>query len=176
MLQGDRPYWWVTEQGYNISLVQTRLSCETGPGVPSGHSQAAGVIVFCLVDCSLSSFSWCRARGCRPGLWLLFLVSQLMMWTSRIYISAHFPHQCLLGFIVSLVVVRKFYSRGSWIQCKTFPLILFSLFLIGSSLAVYVLLLRLGINPDWSISLAKRHCNNPDWIHIDTTPFYAMMR
>ena len=175
LLQGDRPYWWVPERGHNISLLQTRLSCETGPGVPSGHSQAAAVIVFCLVDCCVSS-SWCRSRASRTVLWLLFLASQILMWTSRIYISAHFPHQCLLGFIVSLLVVRKFYSRGSWIQKKTFPLILFSLFLLSSSLGLYVVLLRLGHNPDWSISLAKKHCNNPDWIHIDTTPFYAMMR
>ena len=175
LLHGDRPYWWVSEQGSNISLVQTNLSCETGPGVPSGHSQAATVIVFCLVDCCLSS-SWCRTRGCRPLLWLLFLAAQMMMWTSRIYISAHFPHQCLLGFMVSLLVVRKFYSRGSWIQRRTFPLLVFSLFLLASSLTVYQLLLTLGHNPDWSISLARKHCNNPDWIHLDTTPFYAMMR
>ena len=176
LLQGDRPYWWVPERGLNISLVQSPLSCETGPGVPSGHSQAAAVIVFCLVDCGLGVSAICRARWSRPLLWLLFLAAQLLMWTSRIFISAHFPHQCLLGFIVSLLVVRKFYSRGSWIQRRTVPLVLFSLFLLGSSLSLYLLLLRLGLSPDWTISLAKKHCRNPDWIYIDTTPFYAMMR
>ena len=176
MLQGDRPYWWVPEHGHNLSLVQTPLSCETGPGVPSGHSQAAAVIAFCLLDSGLGLSALSRVRGCRPLLWLLFLAAQLLMWTSRLYISAHFPHQCLLGFMVSLLVVRRFYSRGSWIQSKTFPLILSSLFLLGSSLGLYLLLLRLGHSPDWTISLAKKHCNNPDWIYIDTTPFYAMMR
>ena len=27
-----------------------------------------------------------------------------------------------------------------------------------------------------SIQLARKHCDNPSWIYIDTTPFYAMVR
>merc|ERR1711936_809315 len=110
------------------TLVQTKLTCETGPGVPSGHSQATAVIWFCLVD----TVTGCLGRGKVLG-WLIFLSMQMSMFLSRIYIAAHFPHQCLLGFLV-------------------------------------------GLDPNWSISLAKKHCLKSEWIYVDTTPFYAMMR
>ena len=172
LLHGERPYWWVAERGLNVTLVQTDLSCETGPGLPSGHSQAAAVIAFCLVD-TVTNMS---RPALRPLLWTVFLASQVLMWTSRLYISAHFPHQCLLGFIVGLIIVKKFYIRGSWIQRRTSSLIFFSLFLISSSLGVYQTLIRLGHDPNWSLALAERHCRNSNWIWIDTTPFYSMMR
>ncbi|VUZ57265.1 unnamed protein product [Hymenolepis diminuta] len=38
LLDDDRPYWWVhtSEKAY-IKLKQFPLTCETGPGSPSGH-------------------------------------------------------------------------------------------------------------------------------------------
>ena len=101
MLQGERPYWWVKEHSTNISLIQTPLTCETGPGVPSGHSQAAATIMFCLLD----SISGHMTRG-TCLLYIIFVISQVLMWSSRLYISAHFPHQCLLGCAVGLLVIR----------------------------------------------------------------------
>ena len=77
------------------------ITVSLGPGVPSGHSQAAAVILWCLTDV---------LRSARPslslGLWTVFTAGQVLMWTSRLYISAHFPHQCLMGFIVGLLAVR----------------------------------------------------------------------
>merc|ERR1711893_540498 len=106
LLHGQRPYWWVKENkaAADISLQQTQLTCETGPGVPSGHSQAAAVIWFCLADAispTLGRFSWV--------VWLIFFGMQILMGLSRVFIAAHFPHQCILGFIVGLVIVKKFY-------------------------------------------------------------------
>ena len=36
----------------------------------------------------------------------LNIFDQGLMWTSRLYISAHFPHQCLMGCVVGLTAVR----------------------------------------------------------------------
>jgi len=171
VLHGERPYWWVVEQHTNISLVQTSLTCETGPGVPSGHSQATAVVWFCLIDAVTS----CLGRGKVLG-WMVFFIMQVAMFMSRIYIAAHFPHQCFLGFFVGLIIVKKVYLKAGWVQCKTVPLVLMSVFLISSALGVYILLLKFGMDPNWSIVLARKNCLKPEWIYVDTTPFYAMMR
>ena len=56
LLHGERPYWWVAERDLNLTLLQTPLSCETGPGLPSGHSQATALISFCLADSLSTAF------------------------------------------------------------------------------------------------------------------------
>ena len=44
MLHGHRPYWWVQMNNLkSYSLIQTPITCETGPGNPSGH------IMMCMV-------------------------------------------------------------------------------------------------------------------------------
>ncbi|XP_015777315.1 PREDICTED: glucose-6-phosphatase 2-like [Acropora digitifera] len=50
ILQGERPYWWVHESSkwMNVTLKQYELTCETGPGSPSGHAMVTSA-VFCLV-------------------------------------------------------------------------------------------------------------------------------
>lgn len=47
----DRPYWWVHE--FNDlgapDLGQTPLTCETGPGSPSGHVMGFAALLFAVV-------------------------------------------------------------------------------------------------------------------------------
>ena len=76
--------------------------------MPSGHSQAAAVIAYCVLDVlrqTAGARSLLRMRGLL--LWAGFVAAQAAMWTSRLYISAHFPHQCVLGCLVGLLVVRS---------------------------------------------------------------------
>ena len=167
VFRGERPYWWVAEQGRNISLQQTALTCETGPGFPSGHQQATAVVWLCLLDAVQA--------GPRLGR-LVFTAVQLAMFLSRVFIAAHFPHQCLAGLLAGTALVGRFYRRGPWLQYRTLPLLLISTGLVCSALATFYLLTALGLDPNWSIQLAKRHCQNPDWIYVDTTPFYTMIR
>lgn len=51
-----------------------------------------------------------------------------------------------------------------------------SLFLFLFTLGFYLLLGLLDIDLLWSVPIAKKWCANPDWIHIDTTPFAGLMR
>jgi len=171
LLHGERPYWWVEVHAVEVDLVQTRLTCETGPGTPSGHSQASSVVWFALVDTAISIFPTIKVPA-----WCLFLIMQLLMFLSRTFIAAHFPHQCILGFFTGLLIVRCLYKSPTWLKCSRSQLVMASLFLITSSLAVFSLLLWAGFDPNWSIQLARKHCDNPSWIYIDTTPFYAMVR
>jgi len=174
LLHGQRPYWWVKENraAADISLLQTPLTCETGPGVPSGHSQAAALIVYCLLDILAPR----RSKVSSLILFLVFMLMQSSMWISRLYISAHFPHQCLLGCVVGVAAARKYYLHGSWMQWRKVSLVVGSIMLFVTSMSVYLGLSWTGHDANWSIQLAQKHCQNPDWIYIDTTPFYGMMR
>jgi len=129
------------------------------------------VIWVCLADTlaslhpSLALPAWCTA-----------IIMQGLMVISRIYIGAHFPHQCLLGLGLGVLLVRPLYYSHSWTLYSRTQLVLVSLFLIFSSLGVYSLLLYTGLDPNWSITLARKHCQDPSWIYVDTTPFYALVR
>lgn len=49
LLMEDRPFWWVQEEDGRPFLKQTRLTCETGPGSPSGHCTGATVMCYVIV-------------------------------------------------------------------------------------------------------------------------------
>jgi glucose-6-phosphatase len=60
-MHGDRPYWWVHnwEMAHNASIdgsvalpeiAQFRSTCETGPGMPSGHSMAMSAAWFVVIQ------------------------------------------------------------------------------------------------------------------------------
>ena len=62
VLMSDRPYWWVHETDvYNRTgipvpvIKQFPLTCETGPGSPSGHAMATASVWFILIH---SFFLW----------------------------------------------------------------------------------------------------------------------
>ena len=51
-----------------------------------------------------------------------------------------------------------------------------NVFLFLFALGFYLLLRLLDIDLLWSVPIAKKWCTNPDWIHIDTTPFASLVR
>ena len=61
-------------------------------------------------------------------------------------------------------------------QWRKVSLVVGSIMLFVTSMSVYLGLSWTGHDANWSIQLAQKHCQNPDWIYIDTTPFYGMMR
>lgn len=52
-LFGERPFWWIHESGFAsrqpLTLRQFPVSCETGPGSPSGHCMITGAALWPLV-------------------------------------------------------------------------------------------------------------------------------
>ncbi|CAM2108735.1 unnamed protein product [Caretta caretta] len=51
-----------------------------------------------------------------------------------------------------------------------------TLFLFSFALGFYVLLKALGVDLLWTLEKAKRWCDRPEWVHIDTTPFAGLLR
>ncbi|GLH13687.1 uncharacterized protein GBIM_18211 [Gryllus bimaculatus] len=109
LLMEDRPYWWVREvelTGLRTpTLRQTPLTCETGPGSPSGHVMGATAVMYVLRE-----------------------------WIEHYYII---PHEDLSAY---------------WFQRA------------------------LGIDPQWSVRLAFKWCEHAEYLHVDTTPLYSLVR
>lgn len=51
-----------------------------------------------------------------------------------------------------------------------------NVFLFSFAICFYLLLESINIDPFWSVTKAKKWCANPDWIHLDTTPFAGLVR
>lgn len=51
-----------------------------------------------------------------------------------------------------------------------------SVFLLSFAVFFYLLLKLLDFDPLWSVVKAKKWCANPEWVHLDTTPFAGLWR
>ena len=65
LLRGDRPYWYIHEsanftKARGTYLTQTPVTCEAGPGSPSGHVMA-NVILF-VVICDVADTYFIKSR------------------------------------------------------------------------------------------------------------------
>lgn len=48
--------------------------------------------------------------------------------------------------------------------------------LLASAFSMYGLLKAIGVDPMWSVDRAIKWCAKPEYVHLDTTPFFSMMR
>uniref|UniRef100_A0A452H6N1 Glucose-6-phosphatase n=1 Tax=Gopherus agassizii TaxID=38772 RepID=A0A452H6N1_9SAUR len=184
ILFGQRPYWWVHETNYygNAStpvIQQFPLTCETGPGSPSGHTMGSAGVYYVMVTallpsvpCGLRAFSWCL----RGLLWLVFWAVQVCVCLSRVFLAAHFPHQVIAGVISGMVVAEAFDHIPSIYNASLRRYLGTTLFLFSFALGFYLLLKALGVDLLWTLEKAKRWCDRPEWIHIETTPFAGLLR
>lgn len=79
---------------------------------------------------------------------------------SRVYILAHFPHQCFLALLIGLASFEAAFStRLKWNLWSTGRLVFVSLLLVGSALSVFAKIedfLMFDVN--WSLTLAAKFC------------------
>lgn len=178
-LHDDRPYWWVdeNEQYAKAPLLQFSLTCEIGPGSPSGHAMVTGAVLCCVL------YYFIRKARTRLQIFLvtvlsvnIFFAVMLLIGVSRVYIATHFPHQVVLGvvigFVIGVLVIRSSSPRNDTLHHHVFA----GTFLITSAAIIYYLLTLCGVDPLWSIEKAKRSCVKPEYVHIRTSVFTAILR
>ena len=51
-----------------------------------------------------------------------------------------------------------------------------SVFLLFGGIAIYYGMIIAGLDPEFSVALATKYCQERSWVHPDTTPFYSLMR
>ncbi|XP_004707560.1 glucose-6-phosphatase 3 [Echinops telfairi] len=180
ILFGDRPFWWVHESGY-YSQAPARVhqfpsSCETGPGSPSGHCMITGAALWPMMMAISSQLvtrtrnRWVRVMPC-----LAYCTFLLAIGLSRVFILAHFPHQVLAGLVAGAVLGWLMTPRVPMERELSFYGLTSLALLLGASL-IYWSLLTLGLDLSWSINLASKWCERPEWVHVDSRPFAALSR
>lgn len=201
LLHGERPYWWI-EDSSNLRYLKgsvithsphssqrhlhhTPRTCETGPGNPSVHAMINLVLWLIVADALTSSkfvdnyLNEATRTFVKRMTWNAFYLMQALVFVSRTYISAHFPHQVILGLIFGNLVLEIAYRNHKWLKWSTIRSIFTALGLLVSALAVHMLIDKLmaksgGAN--WSVAKAEKWCKKSDWIYVDTTPHYTLVR
>jgi len=54
--------------------------------------------------------------------------------------------------------------------------VIYSCILLLAGVAIFYALLLFGMDPFWSFYLAERWCSQPDWISLDTSLLFALIR
>lgn len=163
-------------------LRQFPVTCELGAGSPSGHAMVTGTVWYVLIDAFLKS-QW-KPQGIRlPGgltssiiSWTLYTIMLISVSLSRVYLACHFPHQCVCGALLGILV--------GWFVCEHIPVdklskthfCIATVIMFTSALGTYAVLGSMGFDPLWSVHKGTRWCVKPEYIHLDTSPFSSMMR
>lgn len=181
ILHGERPYWWIHETPVysNTTLPdvqQFKVTCETGPGSPSGHAMVTASVWYILIEALLKrQSSESKGNIFSKIAWAIYTIILAAVSLSRIYIAAHFPHQCVLGGIIG-VAVAILVSNLNTDHMSRRAYIMGSLGLFLSAMTTYAALRMFGMNPMWSVDRALKWCAKREYVHLDTTPFFSMMR
>ncbi|XP_075702223.1 glucose-6-phosphatase catalytic subunit 1-like [Rhinoderma darwinii] len=184
ILFGQRPYWWVHETSYygNASppgIMQFPVTCETGPGSPSGHAMGSSSVYFVMTCAALSLLQnhiSLKSRCQRWALWAFFWAVQVNVCLSRVFVAAHFPHQVIAGVISGIVVAKAFNHLQIIYSINLKKYIYTTLFLFSFALGFYLLLKAFDVDLLWTLDKASHWCSKPEWIHIDSTPFAGLIR
>ncbi|XP_064618030.1 glucose-6-phosphatase 2-like [Liolophura sinensis] len=181
ILHGERPYWWGHEagmcQGNDKPCNQFYITCETGPGSPSGHCMVT-ISVFCVMVSALL-FHIFKNKSHRTiagiTLWTAFGILTSAINISRCFIFAHFPHQVLLGTVVGILTAMCFdHISMSSLSLRHYLTIAVGMLLVAAM--TYMLLIQMGLDPHWSISKAKKWCAHEEWVHLTTTLFFSVAK
>lgn len=170
------------------NLRQFPVTCELGAGSPSGHSMVTATVWYVMIDAYLKGQLrfWSAPKGASEATgsnrvlasisWTLYTLMLISVSLSRVYLACHFPHQCLGGALLGLLI--------AWFVCERLPIerlerthfCLATVGMFASALGTYAILGSMGFNPLWSVEKATRWCVKKEYIHLDTTPFFSMMR
>ena len=112
-------------------------------------------------------------------IWSVLLVILSLISLSRVFIATHFPHQVILGTVIGLFValtVRRNSSELFKFSHSVLHCAICSIVLVVTTFASHFILSVLIYDPSISVAKAQKWCFNPSYVHLDTTPFYALVR
>lgn len=181
------------------ALKQFPVTCELGAGSPSGHAMVTATVWYILIDAYLrgeinffnpnpapkaQNQQQQQRRPVELNLgdkvakltWSMYTIILLLVSLSRVYLACHFPHQCLCGAILGVVVAKLVIERLPMKMMTRRHYALATVGMFVSVMSIYALLKSMGVNPLWSVDKAMRWCVKKEYIHLDTSPFLSMMR
>ncbi|NXM66057.1 G6PC3 phosphatase, partial [Serilophus lunatus] len=150
-LFGERPYWWIHESVFPFpqELRQFSVTCETGPGSPSGHCMIPAAALWPLViELTAQMFINTQRWVLRMIPFLAYTLFLVAMGLSRIFVLAHFPHQVVTGVLAGTALGWGLqHCPPNFYKPRFFVVVAVALLL--STLALHSLATAVGINLDW---------------------------
>ncbi|CAG5119362.1 unnamed protein product [Candidula unifasciata] len=179
LLHGERPYWWVHESGVDSSesllqVQQYEITCETGPGSPSGHAMITGAVWYIMISDFLY-YKKVTSLSTKVLCWSCYFLVMSAIAVSRLFIATHFPHQVVAG-ILSGIVLGKIFNSLSTTSLKFSHHAAVCIGLTVLTAVTYLLVRYLGSDPMWSVAKAVKWCARREWVHLDTSVFYSLIR
>ena len=154
------------------------------PGSPSGHSMVTAAVFFIIFTNLKQSIQRCNSikRYERLNIlitllcWLAFTFLLILVSFSRVFIATHFPHQVVLGALCGVGMAHCLKSSKLSRETRLLYCLALSVGLFGSTVLLHKLLSMAIYDPSVTIQKAQKWCVNPSYIHLNTTPFYALVR
>lgn len=183
-----------------LQLKQFPVTCELGAGSPSGHAMVTATVWYILIDAYLknelpllervnyfqiNARAEEQSRGEKSGegssslarlSWSMYTLMLISVSLSRVYLACHFPHQCVCGALLGALTARLVTEHVPMERLHKQHFAALTLFMFATAMATYGLLRLSGFDPLWSVDKAMRWCAKKEYIHMDTTPFFSMMR
>lgn len=173
------------------SFQQFPVTCEMGAGSPSGHAMVTATVWYILIDAYLKGelalfgeqATTINNNNVRPKAinklgqltWSMYGLILVLVSLSRVYLACHFPHQCLCGAILG-VMVAKLVQRIPLERLSKLHFCAATVFMCATAMGTYAILRALGVDPLWTVNKAMRWCAKKEYIMLDTTPFFSMIR
>lgn len=147
-------------------------------GNPSGHVMISGCVWWTIVSNICLEFNktqWNSSlvKSLRP----LVAIFTVMVLMSRVLIACHFIHQVLIGLLAAVLLNIVFEYYSNWLEEASYKTLLIMSLCSGlGAFLIYFIWTWIGFNPSFSIPLAQKYCLNPDWVHLDSTPYLSVMQ
>ncbi|XP_037927898.1 glucose-6-phosphatase 2 [Teleopsis dalmanni] len=179
-----RPYWWIREHESMVpnktQLKVYPLTCETSSGFPSSHCMSFATFTYIIVI-----FAVVRLRKhCNLNKELADFISQILftlsasgMTISRLYFSTQFLHQCIAGSIFSIMLLELFayYAPLLTTVSRSYATSVVVLFAMSPFL-IYYGMLRMNMDPHWSVRMAFNWCPDPSYLRHEASPIFVLGR
>ena len=85
----------------------------------------------------------------------------------------------IIGYLIDSLLSHSslFLTKLNWTLPNTRTnFITGSVLLLLGGVCIYYGLIMIGLDPNFSVALATKFCQERLWVHPDTTPFYSLMR
>ncbi|XP_055901472.1 glucose-6-phosphatase 2-like isoform X4 [Biomphalaria glabrata] len=143
-------------------------------GSPSGHAMVTSAVWYVLVSDFLY-YQQIQSFGLKILCWATYVIMMCAVCLSRLFIATHFPHQVSAGIIIGILLGMVMNSLAT--SALQLPFYLLTSFLLAFIATMTYLLLNLvGIDPFWSLASATKWCAFQEWVHLDKTLFYCIVR
>lgn len=75
------------------------------------------------------------------------------------------------------MIVAEIFNRIQWIYNASMKKYFYTTFFLTSfAVGFYLLLKTVGVDLLWTLEKAQKWCVNPEWVHLDSTPFASLLR